>query len=156
MTDSNSTLIRAMVVLGGLVIVAIVALVVWGPEDKTVLTYTITTIVTVVTLLTTNLLTLKVSAEGKATAEQAVRAATDSRVTSEKNAVALKEVAATQVEQGEVQNQTHQIVNSQRTAMEQKIDALNARIEDVTARLAAVTAVSGERADVAEAAAPHE
>lgn len=143
MNDSNTSLIRSVTILGMCVIFAVVALVIWGPTDNGLLTTVIGTIVTMATLLVTNLLTLRASSDARAAAVEAVVAAKESKVASDKNAIKLSAVGDDVTKVAAAAEETHKIVNSQRTAMETKIEGLTTALAEVQKTLAVERAVKG-------------
>lgn len=113
-SSSNQSLIRSLTILGSVVIMAFVALTIWGPDNNAVQSV-VAPIITIVTLLVSGLLTLKVSSEAKT-------AALESKAVSELNASGIAEV--------------HGLVNGQKTALEKQIADLRDRLDKVHSTLA--------------------
>jgi hypothetical protein len=126
MNDPNTSLIRAIALLGGVVIASIVALVIWGPADGGLVTATVTAIGALAALLVSSLLTLRASSEARAearvaastaaaaadTAAVAATAATASRAVSDKNAATLAHVSRQVTNNTVTTEATHSAVNS--------------------------------------------
>jgi outer membrane murein-binding lipoprotein Lpp len=139
--DSNTVLIRSLTTLGGVVILAIVALAIWGSPNNPQVNSAISTIVTIVTVLIAGLLSLKGSSDAK-------QEATKSKDASRANTAALNDIDGKVTKAVDGVDGVHQIVNSQREAMIKKADAQDKQIQDLHAAIARLeNTLTAERAN---------
>lgn len=117
-SQSNNTLIMALVILASVVISAIVALAIFGSPDNAVVAGATGQIITLVTLISGVLVTLKVTTEAKV-------AAIESKAVSEENAQSIA-VVAQQTNQG--LEGVNQKVDGHLTALTTKIDDLMQKV----------------------------
>jgi len=148
--SQNVVVIRSVAVFGGLVVIAVVMLAIWGPADNGRADKVIAFLATAITVIVPALIGFRLISETKAVAIEAKDEAVKSTAISLGNAAALKvqdtvladvsDAAAAAVDIG---NSTHEIVNSQRTAMKAEIAELRESLNEMKKTLAVERAVKG-------------